>query len=306
MEFESMDDFEFPKNVGIVFCENSSPNNTGSAVRLNFDQIACSHLLLQMNFVQNTFDFQIIDYFVRDDCTKNILKWFDDKITEFQNKNDKDMQAYRIDYWIGITSEKLGGGRFIENRYNDKSNSAKMIWIITSDIWEKSLSPPSLFEYIAMTIYLCSLRSLSQEFDGKLYLHMQLKTKGCLFDFTKRKQHRRITVSSPNFCFYCKWRVKNLEEKIMKTKKIDLPLLKESESILSKKWMGRIDEIDSPIYNLKKNYGYDLDRNSGFYKTNWEKFRDSIYDKTPEWIIGGLISLGFALFLAFICGAFNL
>lgn len=63
MEFESMDDSEFPKNVGIVFCENSSLNNTGSGVRLNFDQIACSHLLLQMNSVQNTFDFQIIDYF---------------------------------------------------------------------------------------------------------------------------------------------------------------------------------------------------------------------------------------------------
>ena len=74
MGFESMEDFKFPKNVGIVYCENYDHSNT--KIRLNFDQIACSHLLLQMNSIQKIFDFQIIDYFVRDDQSLNIFNLF--------------------------------------------------------------------------------------------------------------------------------------------------------------------------------------------------------------------------------------
>jgi hypothetical protein len=43
--------------------------------------------------------------------------------------------------------------------------------------------------------------------------------------------------------------------------------------------------------NLKKNYGYDVDRNSGFNKKWWEIIRDSIIEKTAEWIVGGIIGV---------------
>ena len=36
------------------------------------------------------------------------------------------------------------------------------------------------------------------------------------------------------------------------------------------------DDETSSHYNLKKIYGYDLNANSGFYKTGWEQLRDTI------------------------------
>src|SRR4051794_25948374 len=65
----------FPKKVGIVFLEKSVEKRTfpyikksskirlgvnKSKMHLNFNQLACAHFLLQMNFVQSLFDFQII------------------------------------------------------------------------------------------------------------------------------------------------------------------------------------------------------------------------------------------------------
>jgi hypothetical protein len=59
-------------------------------------------------------------------------------------------------------------------------------------------------------------------------------------------------------------------------------------------------------HKKKKNYGYDVDRNSGFYKKPWEKFRDSIKDKSAEWIVGGIFTLIFGLIAAFVTGILHL
>ena len=54
--------------------------------------------------------------------------------------------------------------------------------------------------------------------------------------------------------------------------------------------MGNLEKRDSPIYNLKKNYKYNLALYSGFYKTTFEKFRDSIEANLPQLIIGTIIT----------------
>jgi hypothetical protein len=43
---------------------------------------------------------------------------------------------------------------------------------------------------------------------------------------------------------------------------------------------GDIEKKDSPLYNIKKNYGYDINRISGFNKKWWEIIRDSILENT--------------------------
>jgi hypothetical protein len=55
----------FPKSVGIVFIERRQANwrkwfSRKKGPALKFDQLACAHLVLQMNRVQNIFDFEII------------------------------------------------------------------------------------------------------------------------------------------------------------------------------------------------------------------------------------------------------
>jgi hypothetical protein len=53
---------------------------------------------------------------------------------------------------------------------------------------------------------------------------------------------------------------------------------------------GDIEKKDSPLYNIKKNYGYDINRISGFNKKWWEIIRDSILENTAGWVLGTLVS----------------
>jgi hypothetical protein len=53
---------------------------------------------------------------------------------------------------------------------------------------------------------------------------------------------------------------------------------------------GDMEKKDSPLYNIKKNYGYDINRISGFNKKWWEIIRDSILENTAGWVLGTLVS----------------
>ena len=54
--------------------------------------------------------------------------------------------------------------------------------------------------------------------------------------------------------------------------------------------MGDPDLRDSPLFNLKKNFKYDVDHNSGFYKSRREKIRDIIIENIPQWTIGSFLT----------------
>jgi len=288
---------QFPKKVGIVFTEKLSEKKL-----LNFDQIASSHLLLQMNAVQKIFDFIVIahDYEnsfsnpPEDDENDKFFDWFDKEITEFEHSLIG--RTYGIDYWIGITSIELAYKRFVRSQKRERGKKDKLFWIMTTNVWKgKNYTPPSLFEYIAITVIMCCLNFLSNDFAGSLRFHKSLKTKGCIFDFTVVKEHRRLVISNPYLCSICENRVTNIQNTLKNTYGIDLPLLEEIKRVLSREWMGSQEKLNSPIYNLRKNYGYDLDRNSGFNKKSLERFRDSIMDNSAEWIIGGVIATALSL-----------
>jgi hypothetical protein len=51
-----------------------------------------------------------------------------------------------------------------------------------------------------------------------------------------------------------------------------------------------MEKKDSPLYNIKKNYGYDINRISGFNKKWWKIIRDSILENTAGWVLGTLVS----------------
>jgi hypothetical protein len=167
-----------------------------------------------------------------------------------------------------------------------KKESKKLLGLITSKDWNKNFSPPSLFEYIVSSVFICGIFFLNYDCGGTLRPH---KDKGCLFDYTYYKPNRRINISNSNLCLGCSEKLEELESLIDTHTKKKSNLLKNVRSILDHKWMGSPDERNTPLYNLKKNYRYDIDRNSGFYKGTLEKFRDSILDKFPEWTIGTII-----------------
>jgi hypothetical protein len=155
------------------------------------------------------------------------------------------------------------------------------------------MSPPSLFEFIATSVYTCALQCLGLEFSKEKYDHENKEdrhlTRGCIFDYTQWVQHRRILIANPTLCSLCRSKIENLETLIAHHKK-GVSLLNDVGNVLGRKWMGTIDRRDSPLYNLKKLYKYDVDRNSGFYKNWMEKFRDSVIDHVPEWTVGTVIT----------------
>jgi len=278
----------FPKKVGIVFIEHirlkhtqGRPRKTdqGNNLRLDFDQVACAHLILQMNTIQSIFEFQIvIPELIKEFSfeqlpyennnnknsqhkTKNspMFDWFDNQVKIILSCSETprhDIGYLRgIDYWIGITSKPITHDWSFEGQTpEDNTKSGKFIGIITSVDWEKIHSPPSLFEHIALSILLCSLYFINREFGGQLHFHSLLITKGCIFDFTDYTPHRRIDISNPYLCGTCRENLRKLETKIFDKHSTTarIHIYDDIHRILSRKWMGSPEKRDSPLYNLKK------------------------------------------------------
>ena len=232
------------------------------------------------------------------DKKKITLDNFDKEIAKMEklayiNGEKKFNKFKNIDYWIGITSKIITdvhnneeySGHFLIVTKQPKE-SKKLLGLITSKDWNKNFSPPSLFEYIVFCIFICGIFFLNYHYGCSLRPH---KDKGCLFDYTYYKPNKRISISNSNLCLGCSEKLEALESLIDTDTKKNSNLLKNVRSVLDHKWMGSPDERNTPLYNLKRNYRYDIDRNSGFYKGTLEKFRDSIIDNLPEWTVGAII-----------------
>jgi hypothetical protein len=314
---------ELPKKIGIVFLGRKRRHQNKrleillrkigvrSKLYLDFDEIACAHILLQMNNIQNLFEFQVIevsniieDVSITTRNNDHMVLWFDVSTNSTQSfitndedymlqwfehvvssklENDSGYPASPMDYWIGITSEGIGSNFFC---WTEKEKD-KIVTIITSENWQREYSPPSVFEYIAISTFRCSLRSLIRDFIGRLKDHNEMR--GCIFDYTEDKRYRRISISNPNLCSGCKETIQELEVIIQKS------LDEQISKVLSRKWLGSIKKENSPMYNLRRNYGYNAEVNSGFYKGWFESVRDNIKENWLAWLITGILGIGFLL-----------
>jgi hypothetical protein len=247
---------KLPVKVGLVFLENESS-------KLDFDQFAASYFILQLNKVQNLFEFSVIrdeekqvSKIPHSDNAEDFLSWL---------INFSETISDRLDFWIGITSKSFSGNYFFITYGGGYS-------LITTSDWKKEYALPSLFEYLTHAAIVCSVYSL--DYTKKELLKSHGPTMGCIFDFTRDKRDRKITVASEFICHDCRKRiVQSLGQKA----------LVEIEKMVSKDWMGLTEDPDTPSHNLKKFYRYDIERNSGFSKTKSEKLLDTIlYDISPD------------------------
>jgi hypothetical protein len=289
---------------------NRLSKNKRSAT-LDFDQQACSYFLLAMNFQQSIFELQVMDSELTmgsllPDSEVDPIEWLDNLPLVRKENN--------IDYWIAITSEFLPLNSFFRTKKIKSTKSGKRLWVITSADWKRFYSPPSVFEYLATTVVRIVLESISLEFQNEelrkinsLKSHGMTLSLGCIFDYTRFKSDRRILICNPNLCNDCRYKLELLEKLVNEKlgKGNEVTLIQHLDKVISRNWMGDLDQKDSPFYNLKKIYKYDINRNSGFNKGLREKFRDSIIDNGPEWTIGTIITgvitgiLGVILYLIF-------
>ena len=298
-----MPDPTFPRPIGIIFIEDVEKRKK-SWPHLDFDQDACSYFLLQMNSIQNLFEFQVITLYVPSDYTlpdktENIFDWFKELVGSTK------LKEFGIKDWIGITSENLPGNLLLESERIDEENTAS---IITSYKWQKLRSPPSVFEHIVISILNVALYALDMQFNDdpdNSFLNSHYATRGCLFDYVDWLQHARIGVANPQICSSCKNDLLSLAEEIKTRTKSKIQIIDEINKVLSREWMGDFETRDSPIYNIKKIYGYDVDANSGYYKKWWEYARDSIKENSIVWLITGILSGVLALIVNLVTSWFQ-
>lgn len=195
---------------------------------LNFDRNACSYFLLQMNTIQRLFQINIINLAKKERLSlwgehlegeigeNQVLDWFDDYVNTVSQGN----QLGNISSWIGVTSKYLPRNLFATTRSkNDEaSRSQKNIALITTDQWERSFSPPSVFEYILFIVLKIAISFLQNDFEHTLpptslirYLDRTI-TRGCIFDVSWFKAHRRFGISTPTLCIECSNKVKQIEQ----------------------------------------------------------------------------------------------
>jgi hypothetical protein len=247
----------------------------------NFDEYAFKYFILSLNKCQSTYEFifpEIDSYVFNSD-------WYKFKsLVEIFNKETNNIKFEGApDYFINIIKSQIEENLFFRCEAN--------VAFITTDVWEKLFSPPSLFEYLLHCI------SASLIFmHPKIGLGSHTETRGCTLDYTGYKMDDRVDISLGYLCDKCKKRI--LEG-------AGTNYMKDIEIIIGRNWIGDIDTFDSVAHNLKRFFKFDINKDSGFNKTFWEKAEEHFTEIPKEIIaclissiIGGLVGAGIALFFS--------
>ena len=238
----------------------------------NFDDVAFIYFLLSTNKIQNTFEFifpgATFSFPSGVSNFKELLRKLNELADEYGGYSTK-----APDFWITITSKSLFHDWFFARSGNCS--------IITTDVWDKAFSPPSLFEYLLHCITACLL-FMNRELNFKPHDD----TRGCVIDFTRIKAHDRIDIALGYLCEECKKTLKS---------KVSEEYLKSINNLICFNWIGNLNKEGSVAYNLKHYFNFNVHRDSGFNKGFWEKTRSKFVELPFE-----MIKAFFVAFLTFL------
>lgn len=235
----------------------------------NFDENAFKYFILYLNKLQSTYEFSFPDI--------SSFPFEENKVCEFSTANSilndfASINGVKSDYLVGIITNNFDNNYF----FNAESKSS----VITTDVWNKYFSPPSLFEYLLHSIYCCLIYSLKtlpgKELSEKaqlLKIGSHKDTRGCVADFTRDKCNDRIDITLGYICDEHKEDIIEIYGR---------KYLEETTKILERRWIGDIDNKDSVAYNLKHIFKFDINKDSGFNKTKCEKFFEKFYEMPYE------------------------
>ncbi|SRR6266852_6578360 len=220
----------------------------------NYDTLAFRYFILALNQLQTLYEFYFPDYEIKFAAQK----YSENRLIEMI-KSARHELSPRPDYLIVIITSSISGNLFFV--------TLGRVAAITTDVWEKYFSPPSLFEFLLH----CIAANL-------LFMHPALdldphneEIRGCVLDYTKVKEHDRVDIALGYICDEDAEHIRNA---------IDEAYLHGMRSVISRRWIGSIDDNGSVAYNLKHFFRFDIARDSGFNKTLWERTRDML-DELP-------------------------
>lgn len=230
----------------------------------NFEKYAFKYFILYVNKIQKTYEF----------CFPDVSNYpFEKGIVNFKTSHEK-VNDFVIenkmtaDHYVTIITNSFDNNYFF--------NAEKKTSIITTDIWDKHFSPPSLFEYLLHCIYTCLIysknlpkgRILTKE-QQSIEIGSHSDTRGCIADFTRQKYDDRIDIT---LGYICEEHTKEIKTYYGEEYLIEI------QNVIDRKWIGSIDDKESVAYNLRHIFKFNINKDSGFNKSLWDEIKCKFYE----------------------------
>ena len=251
----------------------------------NFDCDAFKFFILYVNQIQKTYEFFFPDIETPVFITKkkDKLNWNSslNNVEQFVSKKD-----FQSDHCVCIVTNSFDNNFFF--------NTSKKHTIITTDIWDKQFSPPSLFEYLLHSIFTCLIYSqikLTEITDEQMLMNIgsHKETRGCIADFTRQKYDDRIDIVLGYICDEHKKEIIDYYGE---------DYLKDVQYVIERNWIGDLETKNSPAFNLKHIFKIDIFKDSGFDKTWWDKVKGKFHEM-PGTIISEVLKFILIALLTF-------
>lgn len=274
-----------PVRVGIIFADLG---------KLKREPL--KYILLKLNTLQQSVEFQIFDYTASDSLLLELAKpgeinseyirgrlpglastfaiWVKDKEREF------DLAPSPPGHLVVISLARLH-----DNFYSLEEPGVSLQALGN---WERSMAPPSILEFIVVLLMAQSARVACPA----LYNGRHFGTRGCLYDLTANLEDARYKALMPFICSSC--------GQIMGDAGAAL-LARDLERVLDLRWLGLPTDPHSPASILRK-LGYDLFLTRGIETSISERLLALVRDEATK----AVVKLAFAVLAALLLLRLNL
>lgn len=221
-----------------------------------YDLGAFKYFILNLNKIQNYYEFSFLDL-------ENQEFLFTEEIyseKDYFTKIGEKFPNFNEYFILVIVTSTIEGNLFWVVQNN--------IGIVTTDMWDRYFSPPSLFEYLNHSIIGCllAMEGLSSHND----------TNGCVLDYTRDKYEDKIDIALGYIC-------DSHKEIIIREK--DAEYYRDILKIIERNWIGERNHIGDVAYNLQHIFRFNINKDSGFNKTKIEKMVEYLSEIPKEALI---------------------
>jgi hypothetical protein len=262
---------------------------TGQAIK-NFDDSALRYMILAINSFTSSVQLEFVPFDDTDELLRPLLagdltdKPSSTDMTDFyfrqRNHFERKAKDYEQQDKPPDCFQIISAARF-RGRYFWTSNGA--VSVVTMGDWERSLSPPSILEFIQVLVLQGALLALCP----KLATH--LGTRGCIMDFSGDLSDARQKILSGFICQPCRAIIADGGYP---------ELADELRPVLSGSWLGRPDDPTSPAGIVSK-LGHNLFITKGFKPNRVEVIKAGLVTESARQIstIIGTVIAAFLLAL---------
>lgn len=121
-----------------------------------------------------------------------------------------------------------------------------------------------------------SLAQMMSDVEHHSLISSHRETRGCLLDYKFFKRDMKVAISLGYICDECKSRIITV---------LGQDTAACIDKVSARDWIGEVDEAGSVAYDLKKFFKVNLNKDTGFTKTFWEKAKESLPELPKDLIL---------------------